>query len=78
MSESEWSGSNSRQERLWQFRIEEKTAESMMESSSFFLHEAQTQAAKFDHRVVSIRDVCLTYSRGRVLLVVGTAELMPR
>jgi hypothetical protein len=70
--------SNSRQEQLWQFRIEEKKAQSMLESTSFFLHEAEIHAAKFDFRVVSVRDICLTYSRGRVLLVVGTAELMPR
>jgi hypothetical protein len=70
--------SNSRQEQLWQFRIEEKQAGNMRESLSFFLQKAQTQAAQIDCRIESVRDICLTYSRGRVLLVVGKAELVPR
>ena len=69
--------SNSRREQLWQFRIAEKKADSMLESTSFFLHEAEIHAAKLDLRVVSIREICLTYSRGQVRLVVGRAELVP-
>ena len=73
----EFARSNSRQEAFWQFRIEEKKTESMLESSAFFLGEAEAQAAKIDCRVIGVRDVYLTYTRGRVFLVVGRAELTP-
>jgi hypothetical protein len=69
--------SNSRQEQLWQFRIEEAKAESVLESTSVFLQEAEIRAAKCDCRVLSVKGICLEYSRGRVHLVVGTAELTP-
>jgi hypothetical protein len=69
--------SNSGQEHTWQFRIDERRAQSALDGYSHFRDEAELHAAKLSLHVVAIKSVCLAYSRGRVLLVVGTAKLVP-
>jgi hypothetical protein len=70
--------SNSQKECTWQFRIDEKKALNSLEGYSHFCRQATRYAAQFDFEVVAVKNVCLAHSRGRVLLVVGTAELAPR
>lgn len=68
--------SNSRKECTWQFRIDEKSLNSL-EGYSHFCRQATRYAAQFDFQLVAVKNVCLAHSRGRVLIVVGTAELAP-
>jgi hypothetical protein len=75
---SDESYSNSRKQCTWQFRIDDKSAVSSLEGYDHFHRQAARYAAQFDFQVVAVKNVCLAHSRGRVLIVVGTAELAPR